>query len=268
MASTLFVSGVTVSAAPWFNDVDTAVYNGLTSVSGTNTITATGPTSMSAYATNQIFKITPAATNTGAATLNISSVGAKNIFFGGAACIGGELVSGVPALVIYDGTQFNIVGKPRITISAAQASMSGTEINFTGIPPGTKRITVMFKGVSISGTDDIIFQLGDSGGIEATGYLGSGSIMSAAVSSTAYTSGFGIVMGSAAVVLHGSITLNRESIAGFTWAASGVFASSDTARTFTTAGVKSTSAELDRVRVTTVLGSDSFDAGEISISYE
>ena len=33
-------------------------------------------------------------------------------------------------------------------------------------------------------------------------------------------------------------------------------------------GVKSTSAVLDRVRITTVGGTDTFDAGEINISYE
>lgn len=91
----------------------------LTSVAGTNTITATvatagsvtfGPTALAA---NQRYILTPANTNTGAATLNITSpnggsaLGAKNIFCGGAALVGGELVAGVPIEVIYDGTQFN-----------------------------------------------------------------------------------------------------------------------------------------------------------------
>lgn len=94
----------------------------LTSVSGTNTITATlasagsvtfGPTSLSA---GMKFLLVPANTNTGATTLNITSpsggsaLGAKNVYANGAACVGGELVQSVPAIVEYDGTQFNILG--------------------------------------------------------------------------------------------------------------------------------------------------------------
>lgn len=109
MASTLFVTGVTASNATWANDVDTASYSYLSSVSGTNTITATGPNSMTAYAAGQMFKLVPAATNTGATTVNINAIGAKNVFSGGAACGGGELIISVPSLIVYDGTQFNIV---------------------------------------------------------------------------------------------------------------------------------------------------------------
>lgn len=113
MATQQFTDGVTLTAASWFNDVDTVAYAGLTAVAGTNTITATGPTSMTAYAANQAFKVIPAATNTGATTINLTcnsiSLGAKNIFFGGVALGGGELKIGVPAFIAYDGTQFNLL---------------------------------------------------------------------------------------------------------------------------------------------------------------
>lgn len=269
MATTNFVDGVTLTAAEWFNYVDSIAYP-LTSVSGTNTITATGPSSFTGYATNQMFRFIPAATNTAATTLNVSTVGAKNVFYNGVACVGGELKIGVPALVVYDGTQFNLISSPgsRIMLVAEQASTSGTSIDFTGIPAGVKRITVMFKGVSTNGTADILFQLGDSGGPENSGYLGAGSIMSSAVASTAYTAGVGLPMGSAAVVLHGSITFTLERASTFSWAASGVFGTSDTARTITTGSSKSLSAELDRVRVTTSNGTDAFDAGAMSLCYE
>jgi len=49
---------------------------------------------------------------------------------------------------------------------------SGTSIDFTGIPSWVKRITVMFDGVSVSGTSRVMVQLGDSGGVETTGYTG------------------------------------------------------------------------------------------------
>src|SRR3990167_2450664 len=115
MATTLFVDLVTLTAASWFNNIDTYGYNYLTSVTGTDTIAATGPASMTAYAAGQKFSFTPANDNTGATTINITqsgaaALGAKNIFCGGAACIGGEIQAGIPCTVQYDGTQFNLVG--------------------------------------------------------------------------------------------------------------------------------------------------------------
>lgn len=80
----------------------------LSSVAGTNTITASATPTPAAYAAGQRFVFIPANTTTGAATLNVSSLGAKDIFYKGAALIGGELRANVPVSVIYDGTQFNI----------------------------------------------------------------------------------------------------------------------------------------------------------------
>jgi hypothetical protein len=89
--------------------VQDGTYLYLTSVAGTNTITATATLSMQAYATGQTFVLVPAVTNTGATTINVNSIGAKNVFVNGAACVGGELVAGIPALITYDGTQFALV---------------------------------------------------------------------------------------------------------------------------------------------------------------
>jgi hypothetical protein len=82
----------------------TLVY--LTGVAGTNTITATAAASMAAYVTGQRFHFIPANTNSGATTININSIGAKNIFFNGVACVGNEIAAGIPATITYDGTQF------------------------------------------------------------------------------------------------------------------------------------------------------------------
>ncbi len=84
MADTNFVDGTsTVPGTPlvaaWHNDVNTATYDRLTAVAGTNTITATGPSSMTAYAAGQNFYLIPAITNTSAVTLNVSSLGAKAV---------------------------------------------------------------------------------------------------------------------------------------------------------------------------------------------
>lgn len=92
------------------SQVGNSTLTNLSSVAGTNTVTGSAAITPSAYATGQRFHFIPAATNTGATTLNVSSLGAKNIFWNGAACIGGELRISVPVVVEYDGTQFNVVG--------------------------------------------------------------------------------------------------------------------------------------------------------------
>ena len=115
MTTTDFTNSITLTDAAWFDDADKAAYAYLTGVSGTNTIAGTGSAALSAYAAGQEFRFVPAATNTGATTINItqsgaSALGAKNIYFNGAACVGGEIKIGVPVIVVYDGTQFNIAG--------------------------------------------------------------------------------------------------------------------------------------------------------------
>lgn len=99
----------------------------LSGVAGTNTVTATHAT-IATLTTGARFAFTPAATNTGATTLNINSIGAKNIFFNGAALIGGEMLISVPVTVQYDGTQFNLVGGayPANTSTSTTFSDNGT----------------------------------------------------------------------------------------------------------------------------------------------
>lgn len=127
MSSTNFVNGSTLSDAGWANDVDIFVYSRLTSVSGTNTIVGTGPVSLTNYAIGQRFTFIPAATNTGATTLNItpsgaSALGAKNIFWNGVACVGGEIKINIPCEVIYDGTQFNILASSGVIAEVSRCA--------------------------------------------------------------------------------------------------------------------------------------------------
>ena len=114
MATTDFVSGVTLSNTDWADDVDSTAYSVLVSVAGTNTITATGPANYAYAAARTPLYFIPAATNTGATTINVtpsggSALGAKNIFWNGVALVGDELRANIPVAVIYDGTQFNII---------------------------------------------------------------------------------------------------------------------------------------------------------------
>lgn len=85
----------------------------LGTVAGTNTITAAMTPTLDAYASGQAYWLTPANTITGAATLNIDSRGAKNLFnAAGLALVASELVANRRYLVVYDGTQFRVMGEP------------------------------------------------------------------------------------------------------------------------------------------------------------
>lgn len=155
-----------------------------------------------------------------------------------------------------------------IVQGSAVASTSGSAFDFTSIPSWVKRITILFDRVSTSGSSPILIQLGDSGGIETIGYAGSGTTMTASTAgSLVYTAGFGIGHANGASdVMSGSITLTA--LGGNTWCASGIAALDNAAASKTTAGSKTLSAQLDRVRITTVSGTDLFDAGSINILYE
>lgn len=149
----------------------------------------------------------------------------------------------------------------------AQATTSGTSIDFTSIPATVKRITVMLAGVSTSGTDNLLIQIGDAGGVETSGYL-SGSQRDTGVESTA---GFIIQNVSASVEFHGLIILSLIDAATFTWVASHTIYIGGLAATYPTssgAGSKSLSATLDRIRLTTTGGANTFDAGKMNIFYE
>ena len=151
--------------------------------------------------------------------------------------------------------------------STAQASTSGTSIDFTSIPSWVKRITVMFTGVSTSGTSNYLIQAG-SGSVTTSGYLGTVSNVANASNpgTNNFTGGFLINTASAANVCHGALTICL--LTGNTYIASGVFAHSSTANVFSLAGTIALSGVLDRVRITTVNGTDTFDAGTINIQYE
>src|SRR3990167_3675548 len=114
MATQTYVNSVTLSDAAEWNKWDTAAYCVLSGVAGTNTITATGPANYTYAAASHPVFFVPAATNTGATTLNVTpsggaALGAKNIFSNGVACVGGELRINVPVAILYDGTQFHII---------------------------------------------------------------------------------------------------------------------------------------------------------------
>jgi hypothetical protein len=159
-----------------------------------------------------------------------------------------------------------------ITSGTAVASTSGTSIDFTSIPSWVKRITVMFVGVSISSnTQNVSLQIG-SGSVEATGYVGSSARITntpAAAWDSVLTTMFQIGgLNASTDTLSGTAIL---SLAGSNiWTLTGsVFRSSGTTPAICFfSGTKTTSGALDRLRITTTNGTDTFDAGSINILYE
>jgi hypothetical protein len=163
--------------------------------------------------------------------------------------------------VAVNGVSSNIVS------GTAVASTSGTSIDFTGIPSWVKRITVMFQGVSLSGSSSFLIQIG-AGSITSTGYVSTSNNANQASATSGLSSTAGFVVQAAvgaSGVASGHMTITN--ITGNAWV------SSHTAKDGTTicmwgGGDVTLGGALDRVRITTVNGTDTFDAGSINILYE
>jgi hypothetical protein len=209
--------------------------------------------------------------------LKANSDGSAAIQVGGSDAI--QITSGLAATFVNNATvSGNLTVTGTLTASSGvsgaitsgtSVSASGTSITFTGIPSTVKRITVMLSGVSTSGTSPPQIQIG-SGSVTTTGYLGSSTIVNPSPVSVLFTTGFGIGANTsnwaAGVVVHGAITLTLQT--GNTWVCAGSVGRSDAASTYLTNGGVTLSGTLDRVRITTVNGTDTFDAGSINIFYE
>lgn len=152
-----------------------------------------------------------------------------------------------------------------MVLGTAQASTSGTSIDFTSIPSWVKRITVMFNGVSTNGTSNLLIQIG-AGSVDTSGYnstaLYAETTAVAHINSTA-----GFVLKTYAITDTKSGVIQFCGLGSNVWVASGWLKISTTQST-STLGDRSLSGTLDRIRITTVNGTDTFDAGSINILLE
>lgn len=151
-----------------------------------------------------------------------------------------------------------------ITSGTAVASTSGTSIDFTSIPSWVKRITVIFNEVSTNGTSFKLVQLG-SGSVTTSGYLSASSTVSSSVATTSSTAGNVINANGAADVMSGHMVFTL--VSGNIWISSHVVKGQSGYCSFG-GGSITLAGTLDRVRITTVNGTDTFDAGSINILYE
>ena len=159
-------------------------------------------------------------------------------------------------------------------VRSTAITAGGTSIDFTGIPSWAKRIHIALNGISTNGTSQIQIQIG-AGTIKNTGYLsyGNGISNSATGGGAVATSGYvidpgGIISPSSTTARYGTIML--ENITGNSWNEnSSIISYNGSSYISCISGGNTTLLDsLDRVRITTVNGTDTFDAGQINITYE
>ena len=150
-----------------------------------------------------------------------------------------------------------------ITLSAEQAHGGGSAIDFENIPAGTSRIIVILEGLSLSGTDSMLIQLGDSSGFETSGYVSAGSNQAGSVVTS--TAGFMVRAGAASEAISGHVLLTLLNSSNFSWIGSNMATKGDGC--VYSGGKKDLSAELTQVRITRT-GSNTFDAGAAAIQFQ
>lgn len=149
----------------------------LTSVSGTDTITANAGITPAAYAVGQAFTFIPANDNTGAATLNVSGLGAGAIQRNGAALAAGDLQAGTPVEVIVS------TATPVFEISGFGNALTSGAVTTSGLTMSTARL--LGRTTASTGA---IEEISVGAGLTLSG----GSVVAnAPLTKTVYTSGSG-----------------------------------------------------------------------------
>ena len=249
--------GATVTATNSGDDVTVNVS------AGTGTVTSVGLSGGTTGLTTTGSPITTTGTITLGGTLAVAS--------GGTGTATPSLVAGTNITSITGTWPNQTINASGITSGTAVTSTSGTSIDFTSIPSSAKRITILFQSVSTNGTSTVGVRLGTGATptYVTTGYASVGnSIAGAAVVSSTYTTLFGLGSGnqSAASIMNGHIILTN--INGNSWISTGTTSQTNIDSTHIGNGSISLGATLTAVRITTVGGTNTFDAGTINILYE
>ena len=246
-------------------DIASATTVDLTAATG-NTVVITGTTATSALTMNtgQQMWLLPSGAwplTYNATTMNINNGTASYTCAAGDRVFAVKDLAGVIRITVIkkDGT-----GVSNIQLQTAQATTSGTSIDWNTIPAGVKRVTLTLSAVSTNGTSDLQVRLG-SGSIDTSGYSGTATNTS---TSTAMSAGFLLTYGVAAAnSYHSVVNLDLINPSNNTWAmTSSTFGT--TASTALSGGSKAFSGSIDRIRLTTVNGTDTFDAGVANVSWE
>lgn len=144
-------------------------------------------------------------------------------------------------------------------------SLSGTAQDQTGIPSGVTFIEITCDEPSLSGSSSLLFQFGTlADGYVTTGYKGYGNRDSAL--NVSQTAGMPVALGADALTFIGNIRLRR--IKGTnTWISDHGGFTYSTDRASSGGGKITLTSALDRIRLTSVNGTDTFDGGQFCVSY-
>jgi hypothetical protein len=154
-----------------------------------------------------------------------------------------------------------------IDIGSAIPTTSGVAIDVTGIAAGTTIIILDFSGVRKSGSDQLWLQIGDAGGFETSGYSSGGLIASTggAASIAPIANAFYLANpGAASSTFDGAVILSLQDAATNAWTISGSLYDAVGSRFHGIAGGKSLSQPLDRLRLTSSAGVNTFAAGKLN----
>lgn len=146
-----------------------------------NALTATFTPAPTAYAAGQRFLIKAAYTNTGAATINVNSLGAKNIYKSSGGSIGalaaGDIISGGMYELAYDGTQFQVISSaapavttPGLVLLDTQTASGSSQLDFTtGVSSTYKSYLMKLEGIVMSsGAANLLLRMRVGGSVDAT----------------------------------------------------------------------------------------------------
>jgi len=152
---------------------------------------------------------------------------------------------------------------------SSTTTVSSTSMNFGSVPSWVKRLRVSYDNMSTSGGNPVIIQLGTSGGLKTSGYLGSVGFDGGGAAYTSVTAGAGVFSGQvAASVVHGWIEFVLVDASTNTWTYGCQGGFSSTAAGIGGGGSVSLASTLTQFTLTTVAGVESFDAGILSYQYE
>lgn len=148
------------------------------------------------------------------------------------------------------------------------ATATGASVSFSA-PWGTvTRAVVMVKDLSLAGAnDDIVVQLGDSGGVETSGY--SGQVSDAGSNASFDGDGFELhTAKSAANSISGTFTVDLFDSSAFTYMGHGTLGNTSATRVTSVAGYKDLDGALTTITVgQDTGGTDNLDAGTIRIAW-
>jgi len=156
-------------------------------------------------------------------------------------------------------------GATGIAWQTAVATTSGDNLSLSAAIPATaSRLIVSLRGVSLNGGNDILVQLGTSGGFVITGYVSSCGLAGPSTSGGLSTAGILVFSGSAGRTISGSVTLDK--VSGNLWSAT-VCCSDGIENIIAGGGYVDLGGVATQIRISTS-GANTFDAGAASVGWQ